>query len=153
MKFIRKNGRVIPIREKKDYGLKDIAKGAAVAGIGGVYTGHKMRKMETLGRYEIMKTRKLTDTAKKFASRQKFYKRLGLGSHVVGTYFMYQGFSKLFSGGDETKKDSVTEAASLAAGEISTQLAERGTRFGIKRFNPWWSKVKYRVLKKIITKK
>lgn len=145
VKFIRKNGRIIPIRVKE--GLQDVGAGIGVSVASGVAAertfalGRKFQRQSRIattrasnsfaaGRIgaDSVKMRKAVNIAKKATATFKISRAFLLGGGVLSAGLAYRGLGKLES--DKNRQDEARQYArfAIAAGAagLGAKLFKRG---------------------------
>lgn len=158
IKFVRINGRIVPIKKKKEKFLDKsstqagifIGSGSAAAALGGIYSGKKFKQAEKFSQmsFDFAKEKKgsflpkgVKDISSGFAkARDKalLSKRFRIYSGIVGSSLISLGFNKGFEALGYEERTLKQEAAREAGAVVATAAVMRGfekgsgQKFGIK---------------------
>ena len=149
MRFIRKHGRIIPIRDKneqdKNLGKAQVASAAGLSVIGGGLAGIKLRQAENIHQasFEFMEERRDTlpkgikDVAEGFSkanARIKFTKRLALGTRWAASAVAFAGVHNILK---HEKDSEIESAAKIGAAGIASELVTRSIYAGFHKKIPF----------------
>lgn len=147
VKFIRKNGRIIPIKVKDHHkGVAGLAGAGLVTGAGGYIAGKKIRKAEKISQmtFDFMNDKPFSKLPKGvidvhdgfFKARTKLNvaRKFAVGSRWAGSGLAFYGLTKLM----KNEKDSTTkEMSKIAVAGIASEVVSRGIYAGFKRKLPF----------------
>lgn len=174
IRFIRKNGRIIPIHPKKpkmtdqEKGVASIGAGVAVAGVGGLAAGVKLRKAEKISQmtFDFMEDKPNSKLPKgvvdihdgfvKARTKMRVAKRFSVTSRWAASGLIFMGVSKAL----KNEKDSeAKELAKVGAAAASGEIVSRGIYAGFKKklpfampFSSEAKKASVRILKSVFKK-
>lgn len=148
MKFIRKNGRIIPIfskDERKDRGAKQVIGAGAVAAGGGLVAGLKVRSAENLSQqtFKFMEDRidnlpkgikTVAHGFEKANAKLRFSKKIAFGARLGAAAIAFAGINNILH---NEKDGDLKAAAKLTGAAVASELVARGIYSGFKRRSPF----------------
>lgn len=148
-RFIRKNGRIIPIFSKdpkKDKGAKQIAAGAVVAGGGGLIAGIKIRKADSMHQqvFDFFEEKKGVKLPKGVQSieqgfhkanmKLRFSKRLAFGARLAASALVFTGIANVLH---DEKDSDLKSMVKVGGAAVASELVSRGIYAGFKKKIPF----------------
>lgn len=148
-RFIRVNGRIIPIfskDKKKDRGVKELALASTVAAAGGLIAGIKTRKADNMHQqvFDFFEEKKgvklpkgvddITTGFIKASNKYRFAKRIAFGARLGAAAIAFAGINNLL----HNEKDSdLKSAAKLTGAAVTSELVSRGIYSGFRKKQPF----------------
>jgi hypothetical protein len=148
VRFVRINGRVIPIRMTKDQkdGAKIAATGLGLGAAGGYVAGLKLRKAENISQqtFNFMEDKPFSKLPKgsidihdgllKARTKLKFAKKFAYSSRILASTIAFAGIHKMMK---KEKDSSIKEASKLGAAAVASEVVTRGLYSGFSKKSPF----------------